>query len=141
MMMLGTIIPLLLVFMENALGAIAASAASSVTINLGGVDVELARDAWHDLALGAVKREFSVLMTLVDEVEAILKKRHCGTGPKKGLGDIVKAGGSPGGADAVKRELTNPSHETVEPSFCLGLLWMIRSMSERVGVGVAAVAN
>lgn len=136
MMMLGTLIPLLLLYIENALSSISAFTQESVTVDLGGVEVDLGHDAWQDLARRAVGKEYNVLMSLVDEVEGILKLRHCAGKKEEGLGAIVKAGGGALAGEAVQRELGNKNHETGEPPFCLGLLWMIRGMAERIGVGV-----
>jgi hypothetical protein len=140
MMLLGTLLPLLLLYIENALKAISSTTGSSVTLS-GGIEVELERDVWIGVAKGAVKKEFEAVMKLVDEIEGILERRHCeGTGKEKeGLGVIVRgASREDGVGEVVGRELTNRSHETGEPPFCLGLLWMIRKMGERVksGTGV-----
>jgi hypothetical protein len=137
MMMLGTLIPLLLLYIENALNAISTYEGTAVTLNLGGVEVELERAPWRNMASSAVRKEFDTLMRFVDEIEGILKKRHCqgrGNG-KEGLSIIARGGGQDEVGEVVRRELSNKNHETGEPPFCMGLLWMIRGMAERVGIG------
>ncbi|KAI5821427.1 hypothetical protein BZA77DRAFT_348624 [Pyronema omphalodes] len=139
MMLLGTLLPLLLLYIENALSSISAVDSPSVALNLGGVEVDLEKDVWKDMAKSAVKKEFDAVMKLVDQIEGILKRRHCdanrGKG-KEGLEVIVRAGAETDGVgEVVSRELTNQNHETGEPPFCLGLLWMIRKMGERVNSG------
>jgi hypothetical protein len=137
MMMLGTLIPLLLLYIENALTAISTYNGTAVTLNLGGVEVELERCAWRNMASGAVRKEFDTLMKFVDEIERILQRRHCdGRGKEKESLGIIARGGSRGEVgEVIGRELANKNHETGEPPFCLGLLWMIRGMAERVGTG------
>ena len=138
MMMLGTLLPLLLIYIENAFTAISTTVEPTVTLNLGGVDVDLEKDTWVGMAKGAVKKEFDAVMSLVDQIEGILKKRHCaGRGKEtEGLGVIARGGArEPGVGEVVGRELTNKNHETGEPPFCLGLLWMIRGMGQRINVG------
>jgi len=140
MMMLGTLIPLLLLYIENAQTAISSCCDSSVTLNLGGVEVELDKNAWRDMATSAVRKEFDSLMRMVDQIEGILQKRHCqGRGKEKeGLEAIARSGGGDDVGEVVGRELANKNHETGEPPFCLGLLWMIRGMATRVGAGYPA---
>lgn len=137
MMMLGTLIPLLIIYIENALTSIATYNGSAVTLNLGGVEVELERGAWRNMASGAVRKEFETLLRFVDEIEGILQRRHCeGRGKnKEGLGIIARGGARGEVGEVVGRELANKNHETGEPPFCLGLLWMIRGMAQRVGTG------
>lgn len=140
MMMLGTLIPLLLLYIENAQTAITSCDDSSVTLNIGGVDVELGRNAWRDMATGAVRKEFESLMRMIDAIEGILQRRHCqGRGKEKeNLEVIARSGGGDDVGEVVGRELANKNHETGEPPFCLGLLWMIRGMATRVGAGYPA---
>ncbi|KAF8542242.1 hypothetical protein BDD12DRAFT_876856 [Trichophaea hybrida] len=139
MMLLGTLLPLLLLYIENVLKAISSTGASSVTLS-GGIEVEMERDVWIGVARGAVKKEFDAVMKLVDEIEGILEKRHCEGKEKEGLGAIARGGPREDGVgEVVGRELTNRSHETGEPPFCLGLLWMIRKMGERVNAGASVI--
>ncbi|KAI5789072.1 hypothetical protein EDC01DRAFT_125666 [Geopyxis carbonaria] len=128
MMMLGTLIPLLLLFIETSLASIAAAATPGMrTVLLAyDVEVELAAEAWESMATDAVRKEFEELMGMISTIEGCLKQRF-GTSEGDGLSLIAAGDGGRMGT-----ELRDTRHKTAEPPFCVGLLWMIRGMAERV---------
>jgi hypothetical protein len=157
MMMLGTMIPLLILYIESALKSVAAiSSGSNMIVAINGVEAEVTILIWKEMAHEAIRAEFLDLIGRIQEIEGILEKRHFG-GKNGALRTIASSrsrqdlhrnkhvnGSSDNNSNQpadreeagrlVGREIVNRDHETAEPPFCVGLLWMIQGMVERVKV-------
>ena len=78
MMMLGTLIPLLLFYIESAFHTLLSAQASRSVLVSPDVEVKFSEQQWQEMAYGALHREFSTLMGAVNELGGVLERRYGG---------------------------------------------------------------
>jgi hypothetical protein len=120
MMMLGTLVPLLLLYIESAFHALSSAQASRSVVVCPGVEVELSEQQWRGMAYGALHCEFSTLMGVVNELGGVLERRYGSSGD-----------GMPARA-YVGQELVDKWGHKVSPQFCINLLSMVRNTADRI---------
>lgn len=146
-MMLGTILPLLLMYMETSITTITTISADphrkhSVILDYE-TSVQLPSSAWGEMAKDAVWKEFTNLMGTVRQIEKILQMKYetdaspqlmaVANGAR--LDDRVVDGMAMGDmVSGVERGDGGRGKTSIETPLCITMLNMIRGMARRVQV-------